>query len=379
MPADDRVHFDIPDDLIYLNTARMGARLHAVTRAGHEAVDRFAAPWAIRDQDWFDEPERLRSAIARLAGTETDSIAIIPSVSYGIAVAAKNLRLSGNDTIVVVEEQYPSNIYAWHRAAIETGAEIRVAKKSTEIPLTDALLALIDKSTAVIATPHCHWTDGELIDLERIAEAARGNDAALVIDASQSLGAVPIDLESLDPDFLVSVGYKWLLGPYSMSYLYVAERHRATGIPLEESWLNRRGSEDFAGLVDYVDEYRDGARRFDVGQFPNFVTIPMALAAIEQINRWTVSYIHHALSGLTETIRDTCQRLGIATLPGDRNAGHMIGIPMPDHASAERAVNTLREAHFLVSQRGRSIRVAPHLHTTDEEIARFCELLEQSV
>src|SRR5581483_5991752 len=115
--------------------------------------------------------------------------------------------------------------------------------------------------TAVVTVSNCHWTDGSLIDLYRVGERARQVGAAFVVDASQSLGAYPVDVARAQPDFLVTVGYKWLMGPYGLSYLYVAPRWRERGVPIEESWLTRAGSEDFARLVDYTESYRDGARR----------------------------------------------------------------------------------------------------------------------
>src|SRR5690606_18359915 len=159
-------------------------------------------------------------------------------------------------------QEYPSNFYSWRRLARQRGAELRIAAASAGGTLTDAIVAAIDKRTAVVATANCHWTDGSFIDLRQVGAAARANDAAMAVDASQSLGAYPFDVAEIQPDFLVTVGYKWLLGPYALGYLYVAERWQSQGVPLEESWLHREGSESFAGLVDYTDDYKPGAARF---------------------------------------------------------------------------------------------------------------------
>ena len=163
--------------------------------------------------------------------------------------------------------------------------------------------------------------------------AARSSGGALVIDASQSLGALPIDIEGVKPDFVVTVGYKWLLGPYGMGYLYVDERWHDDTVPLEESWVTRRGSEDFTKLVDYVDEYRAGARRFDFGEFSQFVSVPMAIAAMEQLNSWGSSYLTTELSERTRRIRAVCEGLGLTTLPEDRSVRHMTGFRLPEGRS----------------------------------------------
>ena len=166
-------------------------------------------------------------------------------------------------------EQFPSNVYAWQRQAAAHGCDVRTVDRPAPPPSAalwnERLLEAIGPDTAVVALPHCHWTDGTRIDLEAAGERAREVGAALVIDGSQSIGAVPFDVEHIRPDALITVGYKWLLGPYSTAFGYYGARFD-DGAPLEETWISRRGSEDFQGLVDYTDEYREGAARYDVGQ-----------------------------------------------------------------------------------------------------------------
>ena len=376
MSPADRELFDIPRTITYLNTASIGPRLKAVTEAGRNAIDRFASPWTITADDWFSGPETLRKGFAQFIGVSVDAIALIPSASYGIAIAAKNIPLSANANIVVIEDQYPSNIYAWRRRAQESQATIRTVKRSSHHSLTQAILNLIDANTAVVAIPNCHWTDGELIDLMAVGEAARHVNAALVIDASQSLGALPIDFDAVQPDFVVSVGYKWLLGAYGLGYLYVHQKWSEMGIPLEESWLTRRGSEDFSKLVDYVDDYRTGARRFDFGEFPQFVSVPMSIAAIAQLNQWGASYIQTELSHRTTQIRAICERLGLGLLPVERSANHIVGLKLPPGKPPSTLSAALKAANIYVSVRGDTLRVAPHLHTDAEDLGRFGAALE---
>jgi selenocysteine lyase/cysteine desulfurase len=159
----------------------------------------------------------------------------------------------------------------------------------------------------------------------------RGTTSRLVIEGSQSLGAMPLDVDELRPDFLVTVGYKWLLGPFSVGYLLVAEEHRQ-GEPLEENWILRAGSEDFARLVDYRDEYQPGARRFDVGERTKFELIPMAIAALEQIHQWTVPLVAAALAARTSDIAQRAARLGLDPMPDSQRGPHMLGVRLPEPA-----------------------------------------------
>ena len=373
-PASDRGLFDIPDGVVYLNTASIGPRLHTVTRAGEAALERFATPWEIRPADWFEGAEAVRGLFADLVGGRPDCVALVPAVSYGIALAARNVPVRAGSTVVILEDQYPANVYAWRRVCAERGATVRYAGRSPSRSLTDAVLRLVDERTAVVAVPNCHWTDGAWVDLERIGAAAREAGAALVVDASQSLGALPLDVGRVRPDFLVSVGYKWQLGPYGLAYAYVDERWHEDGAPLEESWLTREGSEDFSGLVDYVDRYRSGARRFDGGEFPQFISMPMARAALSQLLAWGVDEIQAALSGITLRIERRASDLGLDVEETQGRVGHMLGLGLP-RGVPERLGDELRRRGIHLAIRGDKLRVAPHLHTTERDVELLVEAL----
>jgi selenocysteine lyase/cysteine desulfurase len=366
--------FEIPEDVTYLNCANMAPQLKSVTEAGHGAVRARESPWMLNAPEWFSGAEALRALAARLLDVETDGIALVPAVSYGIAAAATNLHVSPNQTIVLPEQEFPSNVYTWRALARKTGCRISVVRRSGDTSWTEALQDAIDETTAIVAAPQCHWTDGSRVDLERIGGRVREVGAALVIDASQSLGACPLDMSRVQPDFLVAVGYKWLFGPYGLGYLYVAPKWRERGIPLEQSWLTRAGSEDFARLVDYRDEYRPGARRFDMGEFPQFVLTPMAMAALRQIVAWGVSNIQESISALTGRIAECARGEGYAILPPEQRCGHMIGIRHPEGIPLELPT-LLREAKVFVSIRGDSIRIAPHLYNDGNDIDRLFEVL----
>lgn len=237
------------------------------------------------------------------------------------------------------------------------------------------MLRSIDERTAIVALPQCHWMDGSTIDLERVGERARSVGAGLVIDASQSLGASLMDLERIQPDFVTAVGYKWLLGPYGLGYLYVAPRWRESGVSLEQSWLTRAGSQDFRRLVEYTNEYRPGSRRFDMGEFPQFVLTPMAVTALEQVLSWSVARVQRTLSRLTEEAAQLATLAGYSVLPATERCAHMIGIRNPTGIPDDLPA-VLRESGVFVSIRGDSIRISPHLYNDTGDIKRLFEVLE---
>ena len=367
--------FERTPNIAYFNAANIGPRLQSVSQAGYDAVDQFSRPWEIRAEDWFSGPELLRGEFAKFVEVDRGQIALIPSVSYGVAIAALNLPVNPGSNVVVLHEQYPSNIYAWRRKAKTSDATIRVAKRSEAISLSNGVLNCIDQETSVVAIPHCHWTDGETINLDSVSAACRKHNAALVIDASQSLGVRPLDFQAIRPDFVLVVGYKWLLGAYGLGYLYSAEKWCDEGMPIEESWLTRAGSEDFSKLVDYVDEYRPGARRFDFGEFPQFISVPMSIAALQQMNAWGAATIVERLAACTQEIRVAAERNGLIILPSDRASQHIIGLPFRSQEQAIAANQRMRAEGIVASVRGQSIRISPHMNTTDEDLGRLCELL----
>ena len=361
----ERAAFDVPEDVAYFNTANLSPMLHAVRAAGNEALNRRSRPWTITSQDWFTDVERVRGLFARLVGGDSDGVALIPATSYGFAVAARNLKVSRSDRIVVLGEEYPSGIYTWRAVARRVGADVVTVVRDAGQTWTEAILAALDERVAVVSVPNVHWTDGALIDLAVVAARTHELGARLVIDASQSLGAMPLNVAQLRPDFVVTVGYKWLLGPFGVGYLYVAEEHRY-GEALEENWILRAGSEDFARLVDYRDEYQPGARRFDVGERTNFELMPMAAAALSQLLAWQVPNVAASLAAITNRIASSAADIGLDTPPANERGPHLLGIGLPD-TIREQVLNTLADANCFAAIRSGSLRIAPHLHVTEDD------------
>ena len=360
--------FDIPDDVAYFNCASLSPQLKAAGEAGRVALARRARPWLIGGADWFLEVEERRALFARLAGVDADGVAMVPATSYGLAVAAANLTARPGQRVLVLADDYPSNWYTWQRFAARTGAEVVAVERRDGRSWGQAVVEATDERTAVVAVLAVHWTDGGAVDLTAIGDRAREAGAALVVDASQGLGAMPLDLAAVRPDYLVSVGYKWLLGPFGLGYLYVAE-HLRDGVPLEENWISRLGSEDFGALVDYQEQYQPGARRFDVGQRTAFETTPMAVAALRQLLDWEVPRIAATLGRVTGRIQREVEALGLPLTSSDR-VPHMLGIGLPDQARA-RVAGALADAGVFAGVRGSSLRVSPHLWTTDQDIERL--------
>ena len=364
-----RALFDVPEDVSYLNCAYMSPQLEAVTRAGLDAVPLKSRPWRVGEEHWFVRVEEARSRFARIVGAVADDIALVPSASYGIGTAARNAPIAPGQTIVLLAEQFPSCVYPWTRRAREADARIVTVARPGDHDWTSAVLEAIDDRCAVVALPEVHWADGSRLDLVAIGRAARAVGACLVLDLSQSAGASPFDVAAVDPDWLCAPTYKWLLGPYSTGFLYVAPRNQA-GVPLEENWIVRQGSEDFSKLVDYRDEYREGARRYDVGERSNFVLLPMVNAALEQVLAWGVDRIAATLRATTSRIAGIAAEAGYTAAPEAARAPHFLGLSRPG-GLPPGLVARFRERSVYVGTRGDALRVSPHLHVSDADLERF--------
>jgi selenocysteine lyase/cysteine desulfurase len=368
--------FDIPRTITYLNCANASPQLRSVTAAGVAAVHAQATPWTKGSEDWFAPSERLRALFAQIINGDADGVAFVPSVSYGIALAAANVDIRHGQTILLLDGEFPSNFYEWGELARRRGASVRTVTRESDEAWADSIIGAISPETAVVSVPNCHWTDGSYVDLASVAEAVHSVGAAFVIDASQSVGAYPLDVSLIQPDFLVSVGYKWLMGPYGLGYLYVAPRWRETGIPLEHSWLSRAGAEDFTRLSQYADSYRHGARRFDMGEFPQFVLTPMAIAALEQVLTWGVDRIQTTVARLVRQVEQGAVEIGATAVAEPDRVGHIMGI-RPQTGVRRELVAALTAANVYVSVRGTSLRVAPHLYNDDADISRLLEVLRR--
>ncbi len=369
--------FDIPDEIVYLNCSYMSPLPRASREAGQSGVARKSEPWKISAKDFFSESEAARGLFAELIGGDADGVAIVPSASYGVGLAAANLPIASGQTIVLLEDQFPSNVYPWRDLAVRSGATIVTVSRPPDYDWTTAILAHVDERTAIVAVPHCHWTDGSLIDLARVSERARAVGAALVVDGAQSVGAHPFSVAEIQPDFLVAVTYKWLLAPYSLGFVYVAPRWRE-GVPLESNWITREQSEDFNGLVNYRDAFQPGARRYDMGERSNFALMPIAVASLRQLLAWRVEEIAATLRELTDHIEDGARHVGLDPVPSERRAGHLIGL-RSNAALPPDLGKQLAAEGIYVSFRGNAIRVSPHLYNTHEEVDRLFQVLAKAL
>ncbi len=361
----------------------MSPLMKTVEEAGVAGVLRKREPYLLSGDDFFTESKELRQEFAKLINAkDAQRIAIIPSVSYGLANVAKNLSLEPGDNIIVVGEQFPSNIYPWHEVAKKHSADIITVSAPSESHnrgelWNEAILNAIDSRTKLVALANIHWADGTIFNLPEIRERSKQVNALLVIDGTQSVGALPFDVDVVQPDALVVAGYKSLMGPYSIGLAYYGPAFD-NGTPIEQNWINRYKSDDFANLVNYSDEYQPGALRYGVGEQSNFILVPMMLEALRVLNELKPINIQKYCSSIIENPINELRDAGFIIDSAKNRAANLFGIRLAKHHSMEAIKTSFTKNNIHVSYRGDAIRVSPNMYNDVADLEKLTHILLQS-
>ncbi|MCJ2097161.1 aminotransferase class V-fold PLP-dependent enzyme [Methylobacterium sp. J-072] len=350
--------FEVPADVSYLDAAAWSPLPRAVRAAGEAGILMKSQPWTYPRTAIPALAERTREAAARLIGAGDDDVAIVGSVSHAMAIAARNLAPASGARLLRVADEFPSLRYAFDRLAAAHDLSVEEVARPPDGDWTTALLEAIRRPGApplAIATlTPLHWTDGVLIDLDRLAPAVHEAGAALVIDATQAVGAMPVDVARWRPDFLAFPTYKWALGPYGVAFLYAAPR-RQDGVPIEEHTGNRSSAV--------------GARRYDRGELNDPVSLSMAATGLELIAELGVPSIAARLRGLTDRLAGGVAELGLAVAPRHLRTGHVVGARAPGGLPKNLA-NRLQAANVFASERSGALRLSPHVWADEADITR---------
>src|SRR6202011_5677735 len=267
MLPSQRALFNIPRNVCYLNAASWSPLPIAAQDAGRAGAARKGQPWLVHAAFAREQHERARRAAAKLINADPEDVALISSVSYGVAAAAKILPVPTRSRVLVLQDDHSSPVLEWMTRAGAGDFTVEIVRRPGNGDWTEALLSAIARTgaapIAIVSISSVHWSDGGGVDLDLVAPAVRAQGAALLVDATHSAGVTNLDVRALDPDFVVFPTYKWLLGPYGRAFLYIRKRHQG-GIPLEQTSYGRRAvrAEDDIYFSDLG--YVGGARLFDM-------------------------------------------------------------------------------------------------------------------
>jgi len=373
--------FQLPEGIHYLNCAYMSPLLKSVEEKGIEGMRLKRNPLSIKPVDFFTGAVSVRQKFARMVECNPDQVALMPSVSYGMNSVIRNIPCLKGQHALTLSEEFPSCYYTAQRWCKDHGAELRIVARRDDLPnrggdWNERILEAITRETAFIVMASVHWMNGTKFDLEKIGARCREVGAKLIVDGSQSVGALPIDVRKANIDALICAAYKWLMGPYSTALSYLHEDFN-NGVPLEESWMTRPHAERFDRLTNYKEGYKPGAIRFDVGQSSNFIFLPMLDEALGQLLEW----------GIPE-IQEYCRNLGIPlidyflakeTLVDDEvhRAFHLMGLQLPSGTHGEELLSELHSRNVYVSLRGNNIRISLNVFNNDEDVRELISALDK--
>jgi len=370
LPGDWRSHFPIFEHSVHLNSCSHGALAHEVEAAYRAYLDsRHAAgaDWG----GWIGRQERLRGQFAQLVNAAPAEVAITTSASAALNTLVSALHPTRErNKIVTSDFEFPTAGQIWH-AQEPRGFEVVHARETREgeIPV-ESFDELIDERTLAVSIAHICYRHGAMNDIEAVVKLARAKGAMVILDAYQSLGAVPIDVKALDVDCLIGGAVKYLLASGGLGFLYVRKDLASQLTPYATGWFGQAN-------IDAMDIYNfdpaPDARRFESGT-PPIPAIHAGEAALEIILKADVGAIRAHVSGLTERLKSGLADLGatLATPADPARHGALIAVKTADmHAMVDR----LAQRNFITSCRDDNLRISPHFYNTRADIDAVLEAI----
>jgi selenocysteine lyase/cysteine desulfurase len=384
MLPSQRALFDLPDDVCYLNAASYSPLPLATLEAGRAAVGRKGRPWLIDNDFAAAQYDRTRQAAARLINADAADVALTPSISYGVATAAKLVSVPRGSRVIVLHDDHSSPVLEWMTRAQDGGFAVETVQNPSDHDWTSAVLTAIERPgaapVAVVSISSVHWADGALLDIAAIGRAARQQGAVFLIDATQSTGVIELDVRTLDPDFVLFPTYKWLLGPYGRAFIYVAKRHQS-GIPLEQTSYGRKSVRADQNVYFTDTGYVGDARRFDMGERDHFISMEMAALGMEMMAAWGAPAVAARTGALTARLEEGLAETAgqMISFPQARfrtphifSLGFRGGLPvdLPQKLAAQKV--------YVAPRLGR-LRVSPHVYNEEADIDRFVAALRTAI
>lgn len=336
------------------------------------ALDTYLATWAAEGMDWDNwtaEVERARESFATLIGASPEQVAVGTSVSQlvsSLASALVNVPQLRAPRLISSEAEFPGVAHAW-LATRASGWQVDLLGADEQgLVAADQFLAALQEPAAVLSVPHVCYANGARLPLDELSAFAHERGTFVFVDAYQSLGTIPIDVQTSQVDFLASGALKYLCGTAGIAFLYVSPRVLEELHPTVTGWFGRQNPFAFD---PHLLDYSPGAARFDLGT-PPVMNAYAARAGIELVRATGVEHIRTHILRLSRLAGEYAQQLGLTVAgPGraeDRGATTAIDVQSPERAHWLEGV--LRQRSFVVSARGRMIRLAPHGFTREEEI-----------
>lgn len=311
---------------------------------------------------WMGEVERARGAFARLIGADPAHVAVASSVSQAVSSVAGVLDYSTERSEVVLDAaEFPTVSHVWG-AQIRRGARVRTV--TVEGRGYDPESLGLTEQTAVLSLTHGSFADGTLRELDGAVAAAKAVGATVLVDAYQTLGAVPFDVEAVGADVVVSGCLKYLLGLPGIAFAYIRPGTLDVAEPLATGWFGRVEPFAFSPELDWA----EGARRFDLGT-PPIVEAHVARAGMEWLSEVGIDVVRQSTLEASAALIEGGREIGL-TVAGPQDVQHRTPVVAFEVDDAARVEQALRERSIIASARGGVVRFAPHFYTSSSDVER---------
>jgi len=371
--------FSLDTSEYYLNCAYKSPLLKNGELLAIQALKKERNPSDLKPFDYFNISEEIRTEFSKIINSNKDEVAIMPSSSYGFANVFNNLKINGNKAITV-ENEFPSGYFSIKKWCSEKNIQLETIKRNnlSAQDWNKKIINSIDSDTSVVIISSVHWMNGTKFDLKKIGKKCKNNNTFFIVDGTQSVGALSIDVKDFKIDALICAGYKWLFGPYSMALGYYSSKFN-DGIPIEESWMNRTNAQDFSNLTEYDSKYKPMAGRYNVGETTNFILSPIMLNGLKQINSWGINNIESYCKKLSKIVISELSPLGIAFENENYFTYHLFSLGLPKHLNLLTFKKILEKKKIRVSIRGANLRVSINVFNDEKDIDKLVETVKEFI
>jgi len=372
--------FSLDPGITYLNNAYRGPMLKSSEEAAMQDLIKMRSPHQLKPEDFFSGVESVKSIFGKMVNCSPEQVALVPSTSYGFACVLNNWNLGKGKKAITVVDEFPSGYFSLKRWADEHDSplvSVGPGTASEEIGKSwnERILEEIDQNTGVVLISSVHWMNGVKFDLKQIGKRCREVSACFIVDGTQSVGAMPIDVVDCQIDALICASYKWLLGPYSMAMAYFSERFNS-GNPLEESWMNRTNSQNFSDLTNYQPEFLPGANRYSVGETSHFILLPILEKALLQLLEWSPERTQEYAGELKKSLVSYQNQRNLRLEINEFTANHLFSLPLQAGQDLNQVKSLLEKERISVSVRGTSLRVSINVFNEQGDIDRLIGALD---
>ena len=367
-----RRQFPVTRNKVFLNHAAESPLPTPVVEAVREYLDR-ASKFGGASGEFEDLGKQ---SFAKLIGAKPGEIALIENTSMGLNIAANMLQYPPGSKIVTTDLEYPSVVYPWLRKTL--GAKIHYVKNIDGRVSLDDMEKAVDDKTVAVAISHVEYTNGFRHNLRVLSELVHEHGACLIVDAIQSVGTMPIDVERDDVDFFMAAGYKWLLSPPGAAYLCVKDELINKLEPPFVGWASV--NQEIFETADFYDIWNlklsKTASRFEVGS-PGTMSFIGATEAMKMLLGVGTERIKTRIMKLTDRVVDSAKDLGLKLQTPEEKSSRS-GIVNFKTSKPLKLVKRLRKQEIVVSARAQGIRVSPHYYNTEEEIDTLMEEVKKA-